>query len=333
MIALLDKIDGSEGFHQIVDFLNVSHIRFALSENPTIYDSHIKQFWQTATINTLDNGEQEITAIVDGLVKTVTIASVRKYLQLADAGGLSSLPNTEIFDQLSLMEVEIPQSNFPTQTLVADEAAFTGADVVHGGAATTVSSIDAGQGSDNITKSPTMPHDSPLPRGHTPEDEGSMTLHELAILCTNLSNKVEVQGWYGHNLDTQEGFGAGPEVTTADAELNTASTFVSTASPQRHADTTSNYLTITETLMEIRKSAAKAKGKAKMDETESPSKMKQREQVQISRDAKVDQKLQEEFDAAERQRMAQVHQAAQGFTYAEWDAILARVAADEDFVQ
>ncbi|GKB87867.1 hypothetical protein Tco_0960139 [Tanacetum coccineum] len=31
--------------------------------------------------------------------------------------------------------------------------------------------------------------------------------------------------------------------------------------------------------------------------------------------------------------MAQVHQAAQGFTDAEWDDILARVAADEDLVQ
>ncbi|GJU92452.1 hypothetical protein Tco_1304875 [Tanacetum coccineum] len=31
--------------------------------------------------------------------------------------------------------------------------------------------------------------------------------------------------------------------------------------------------------------------------------------------------------------MAQVHQAAQGFTYAEWDNVLARIATDEDFVQ
>ncbi|GJS15074.1 hypothetical protein Tco_0409546 [Tanacetum coccineum] len=59
MVALLEKTDGTEGFHQIVDFLNASHIRFALSENPTIYDSHIKQFWQTATVNTLDNEEQK----------------------------------------------------------------------------------------------------------------------------------------------------------------------------------------------------------------------------------------------------------------------------------
>ncbi|GJX53360.1 retrovirus-related pol polyprotein from transposon TNT 1-94 [Tanacetum coccineum] len=55
-VALLEKTDGSEGFHQIVDFLNASHIRFALSKNPTIYDYHIKQFWQTATVNTLNNG-------------------------------------------------------------------------------------------------------------------------------------------------------------------------------------------------------------------------------------------------------------------------------------
>ncbi|GKB00594.1 hypothetical protein Tco_0828587 [Tanacetum coccineum] len=37
----------------------------------------------------------------------------------------------------------------------------------------------------------TMPHDSPLPRAHTlGSDEGSMTLSELTVLCTNLSNKV-----------------------------------------------------------------------------------------------------------------------------------------------
>ncbi|GKC39321.1 hypothetical protein Tco_1051705, partial [Tanacetum coccineum] len=61
--------------------------------------------------------------------------------------------------------------------------------------------------------------------------------------------------------------------------------------------------------------------------------MKHREQIQISSDEDVALKLQEEFDAAERQRMAQVHQAVQGFTDAEWDDVLARVAADEDFVQ
>ncbi|GJR10256.1 hypothetical protein Tco_0792908 [Tanacetum coccineum] len=84
-----------------------------------------------------------------------------------------------------------------------------------------------------------------------------------------------------------------------------ANTFVSTASSQRNADTTADDLTLVKTLMEIRKSVSKDKGKAKMDETESLRKMKQRDRVQISRDEEVAQKLQEEFDAAERQRMAQ----------------------------
>ncbi|GKC65602.1 hypothetical protein Tco_1098200 [Tanacetum coccineum] len=101
---------------------------------------------------------------------------------------------------------------------------------------------------------------------------------------------VEVQGRYGQNLETQEGFGDGQEVSI-DAQVSTASTFVSTVSPQRNTYTIADDLTLVETLMEIRKSAAKDKGKAKMDETESPRKMKQRERVQISRDEEVDEKL------------------------------------------
>ncbi|GJV21449.1 hypothetical protein Tco_1370469 [Tanacetum coccineum] len=77
------------------------------------------------------------------------------------------------------------------------------------------------------------------------------------------------------------------------------SSLVCTASPQRHADTTADDLTLAEILIKIKKSAAKAKGNAKMDEIESPRKMKQREHVQISRDAEVAQKLQEEVAADE----------------------------------
>ncbi|GJW79509.1 hypothetical protein Tco_0143484 [Tanacetum coccineum] len=103
MVAYLKKPEGSEEFHQIVDFLNASHIRYALTGNSTIYVSLIKQFWETATARTLDTGEVELTATVDGKVKIITEASVRRHLQLADSDGISSLPNTEIFEQLSLM--------------------------------------------------------------------------------------------------------------------------------------------------------------------------------------------------------------------------------------
>ncbi|GKA06911.1 hypothetical protein Tco_0686135 [Tanacetum coccineum] len=52
MVAYLQKSEGSERFHQIIDFLNTSHIQYALTENPTIYVSFIKQFWSTATAGT-----------------------------------------------------------------------------------------------------------------------------------------------------------------------------------------------------------------------------------------------------------------------------------------
>ncbi|GJZ02870.1 hypothetical protein Tco_0520831, partial [Tanacetum coccineum] len=57
------------------------------------------------------------------------------------------------------------------------------------------------------------------------------------------------------------------------------------------------------------------------------------ESHRIARDAKVPQRLQEEIDAAEKQIMAQVHQAAPGFTEDEWEDIRARVKADEELTQ
>ncbi|GJV48307.1 putative ribonuclease H-like domain-containing protein [Tanacetum coccineum] len=90
-------------------------------------------------------------------------------------------------------ETEVPQPSFPTQNYVADEAASTSVDDRHGGAATTVSGLEAGQGSGNIHKTPTMPHDSPLPRVYIlRSDEGRMQPNELIELVTKLSDRVAV---------------------------------------------------------------------------------------------------------------------------------------------
>ncbi|GJY23287.1 hypothetical protein Tco_0396945 [Tanacetum coccineum] len=238
MVAYLNKTEGSEGFHQIVDFLNTSHIRYALTENPTIYVSLIQQFWQTATASTLDNREMEITATIDGKVKIVTKASIRRHLKLEDFDGISTLPTTKIYEQLALMgskktaweqfssniataiiflatyrkfnfsklifdgmgpmfqgeestipETEVPQPSSPPHTNVADEAASTGVDVRYGGAATTITGLEAGQGSGNINKIPTMPYDSPL---LLRSDEGRMQYNELMDLVIKLSDRVVV---------------------------------------------------------------------------------------------------------------------------------------------
>ncbi|GJZ46710.1 hypothetical protein Tco_0594306 [Tanacetum coccineum] len=92
----------------------------------------------------------------------------------------------------TMIESVVPQPRSPTQTPIADEAASTGMDVKYGGTTTTVTDLEAGQGSGNIDKTPTMPHDSPLLRVNTlRSDEGGMKIEELMVFCTNLSRKVE----------------------------------------------------------------------------------------------------------------------------------------------
>ncbi|GJU44258.1 hypothetical protein Tco_1201524 [Tanacetum coccineum] len=105
LVAFLTKSAESEGFEQIVDFLNASSIKYALTVNPTIYTSCIEQFWSTVKAKTV-NGEVQLQALVDGKKIVVTEASVRRDLQLEDANGVDCLPNATIFEQLTLMGYE-----------------------------------------------------------------------------------------------------------------------------------------------------------------------------------------------------------------------------------
>ncbi|GJV09201.1 hypothetical protein Tco_1346857 [Tanacetum coccineum] len=89
-------------------------------------------------------------------------------------------------------ETEVPQPSSPTQTYVANKVASTGVDVRHGGAATTVSSLDAGQGSGNIDKTPAMPYNLPLPRVHIlGSDKGRMQHNELMDLLIKKVKRLE----------------------------------------------------------------------------------------------------------------------------------------------
>ncbi|GJX61166.1 hypothetical protein Tco_0294066 [Tanacetum coccineum] len=116
----------------------------------------------TSTAKITDDGEVEITATIDGQIKTITEVSLRRHLKLEDSDGITSLPNTEIFEQLALMGYVSdsarltfqkghfsPQWRFFIHTILhlADEATFTSVDVDAGGAATTDIGLDAGQGS------------------------------------------------------------------------------------------------------------------------------------------------------------------------------------------
>nr|GEX22005.1 hypothetical protein [Tanacetum cinerariifolium]GEX38209.1 hypothetical protein [Tanacetum cinerariifolium] len=100
-------LDVSDGFNQIMDFLNAHTIKYALVVNPTIYVSCIKQFWATATVKKL-NDDVQLRALIDGKKVVVSEAIIRQDLHLDDASGVKCLPNVEIFEELARMGYEKP---------------------------------------------------------------------------------------------------------------------------------------------------------------------------------------------------------------------------------
>nr|GEW82298.1 hypothetical protein [Tanacetum cinerariifolium] len=69
-VGYLLKPTKSDDYHQIIDFLRASHVRYALTHNPIIFDSLVKQFWSTAMLRSPE---------------------------LADDGGIADLPIAEIY--------------------------------------------------------------------------------------------------------------------------------------------------------------------------------------------------------------------------------------------
>nr|GEV62311.1 UBN2 domain-containing protein [Tanacetum cinerariifolium] len=154
-------------------------------DNLKFCDTHNMVAYLLKTKGSEDTGEVQITATIDGKVKLVSEASIRRHIKLEDSDGISTLPNTKIFKYLALMgvqfyrvkdqqsqlttpsgapttsqlplsspsriptrqETEVPQPSSHTHTHIGNEAASIGVDVRHRGAATTVSSLDARQGS------------------------------------------------------------------------------------------------------------------------------------------------------------------------------------------
>ncbi|GJU84398.1 hypothetical protein Tco_1291944 [Tanacetum coccineum] len=240
----------------------------------------------------------------------------------------------------------------------------------------------------------TMSHDSPLPRVHSlGSDEGNMTLHELTVLYTTLSKKVEslesdlkqtkltygvdysklimkvkklenkiksskarrrvrlvlededdfedpskqgrnendlvqmgaqTQGRHEHDLEPDFEFTAPEEVYTAEPHISTANVPVSTAGAEV-STVSPEVKTAAESLVYIRRSAAKRKdkGKAIMKEAEPVQKKTklQLEQERLRYEEAL--RLQEQLDEEERQRIARVHEEANTFNAEEWDNIQA----------
>ncbi|GJR81030.1 hypothetical protein Tco_0151815 [Tanacetum coccineum] len=91
MVAFLAKPAESEGFKQIVDFLNARPIKYALN----------------------------LQALVDGKKVIITEAIVRRDLQLEDVEGVECLPNVTIFEELTKMGAKTTAWNEFSSTMAS----------------------------------------------------------------------------------------------------------------------------------------------------------------------------------------------------------------------
>nr|GEU76555.1 hypothetical protein [Tanacetum cinerariifolium] len=102
MITYLTKSDASEGFNQIIDSLNASLIQYALTVNPNIYVSCIKQFWSSVLVKKA-NDVVRLQALVDRKNVIITEDTVCQALRLDDGESIDCLPNEKIFTELARM--------------------------------------------------------------------------------------------------------------------------------------------------------------------------------------------------------------------------------------
>nr|GEX75299.1 hypothetical protein [Tanacetum cinerariifolium] len=86
-----------------------SYIHYALTVNPHIYISCIKQFWNTASIKRSDDITR-LQALVDRKKIVISEDIIREILQLDDAEAMVCLPNEEIFAGLAQIGYEKPST-------------------------------------------------------------------------------------------------------------------------------------------------------------------------------------------------------------------------------
>nr|GEU75811.1 copia protein [Tanacetum cinerariifolium] len=101
----------SDGFEQIVDFLNVNQIKYALTVSLTIYTACIKQFRTTLKIKTV-NDDVRLQALIDGKKVVINEAFIRHDLKLNDAEAVEEVGDLPTAVQGTPI-LDVPSSSQP----------------------------------------------------------------------------------------------------------------------------------------------------------------------------------------------------------------------------
>nr|GEZ11603.1 hypothetical protein [Tanacetum cinerariifolium] len=284
MIAIMDKYEHNTDFHQIVDFVEASHLR----------------------IETTDEGTK-ILATVDGKLRTISESSIRRNLKLQDEAGISSLPDAELFKNLTLMGYNIlPNQKFsfqkgtttsPTATSSPSLPPVTNAtiptvipsDTLQIRQYTKRARIGQSLAHPPVADEPVSPirddsQDAPIKGRSLDEGEeatversterGSDDTEEMVIILTSLDAASILTNGVSVSIS--------PVTEVSVAEVPTGCGFDPTASP--------TFTTATVATPYIRR-----KGKEKMVESDTPKKKKLQEQIDIQ----VAREIEEQMFAAD----------------------------------
>ncbi|GKB12136.1 hypothetical protein Tco_0846059 [Tanacetum coccineum] len=295
-----------------------AHRGNAITKNPTIYVSSIKQFWQTATARTLDNGEIELTATIDGTVKTVTEASVRRHLQLADADGISSLPTLGTVGPV----VQGEGSTHPVESHhIPTSAPSTSQPPISPTSRRTTRQESVVPQPRSLTQTP-LQYDTTRINGFLynivkesreleRQTDKQTTANNMVLLILDLSRSTSITT-ASINITTAE------PVTIASAPITTADVSISTAEPSTPPTTTTTPnliededLAIAQTLMKMKSEKSKAKGLTMQEPTESGTR---RLQAELDEEARLEREREEE--------------ASKAANTAEWDDVQAMIDSD-----
>lgn len=111
MIGFIMKPPSAQNFTQIVDFLRASYVYHALTVSPRVSRGHLIEFWKNARLEVVAGVNQVVSKVQETKV-VVTEEILRDVLLLDDATGITSLDDTELFDNLRLMGYEGDYTRF-----------------------------------------------------------------------------------------------------------------------------------------------------------------------------------------------------------------------------
>jgi len=109
MCALLDENhEKAVGYFDAIRWLKSSHIHYAISHNPDVYDLHVRDFWRNAVLN-VSASPSKICSKFQGQEISFSEADVAKILKLeSDAGDEVSMTAEEVYEKIKTAGYEGP---------------------------------------------------------------------------------------------------------------------------------------------------------------------------------------------------------------------------------